>query len=170
MDYPKRQFMFRFHENIYKAHDFIFDKKTTRETVPQLCPMIVPSSAPHATFCTAASNDASNSTHSRGYAVSSHTSPWCRKMREEPMSIVKKRLLSLRMYDHIMNKNANQHMQMRPFLSPDAHCRHGWGTVAYGTPVGVLRSPYQYNGRACPCSNGLPMRMEFPVYYTQGPS
>ncbi|KAL5964555.1 hypothetical protein TSMEX_007674 [Taenia solium] len=92
-------------------------------------------------------------------------------MREEPMSYVKKRLLSLRMYDHIMNKNLNQQFQMRQSqLLPTANtqCYHGWGTVAYGHPVGVLRSPYHHSGRACPCSNGLPMRLEFPQCYTEG--
>lgn len=77
MDYPRRQFMFRFHENIYKAHDFIFDKKITRKTVPDICPMIVPGSASHATFCSDSLNGSSNGTCSSTYRSLPQTSQWC---------------------------------------------------------------------------------------------
>ncbi|KAH9284710.1 hypothetical protein ECG_02468 [Echinococcus granulosus] len=170
MDYPKRQFMFRFHENIYKAHDFIFDKKTTRQIVPDLCPMIVPGSAPYATFCSASSSAPSNGT-CNGSCGSSPQTAQCgaklqfkggRKMREESMSYVKKRLLALRMYDHIMNKKPNQQSQMQqpqPLLTPSTPYYHGWGSASpysgnalsltHGHPVAVVRSPYLHSGRTC---------------------
>nr|CDS23254.1 expressed protein [Echinococcus granulosus] len=182
MDYPKRQFMFRFHENIYKAHDFIFDKKTTRQIVPDLCPMIVPGSAPYATFCSASSSAPSNGT-CNGSCGSSPQTAQCgaklqfkggRKMREESMSYVKKRLLALRMYDHIMNKKPNQQSQMQqpqPLLTPSTPYYHGWGSASpysgnalsltHGHPVAVVRSPYLHSGRTCSNFHSTTQRVHF---------
>ncbi|KAL5964556.1 hypothetical protein TSMEX_007675 [Taenia solium] len=77
MDYPKRQFLFRFHGNVYKAHEFIFDKKVTRQIVPDLCPLVIPGSAPHATFCSSSLNGASNGTYGSSCKSFSQTGQWC---------------------------------------------------------------------------------------------